>query len=134
MESDERRGIGKVYEIFIGKQSFKQIFSLIELLKENLFVGNFSAYFTVTKFEDGKSITLETDSYFLFLSSISITFHETCASSALQIQHRFNIKSMLFHNTIGFGLRIFLQERLKKALMNLKVTLCKLKCERFLMH
>lgn len=98
------------------------------------FSGNFSAYFTVTKFEDGKSITLETDSYFLFLSSFSITFHEACESSALQIQHRFNIKSKLFQNTIGMVLRKLLERRLEKALRNLKITLCKLQAEEILIY
>lgn len=133
MESDERRGIGKVYEIFIGKKFDNRFSRLMNVSLKTFFVGNFSAYFTVTKLEDGKSITLETDSYFLLLSSISITFHELCGSSALQIQHHFNIKSMLFHNTLGVVFRKFLEKRLQRALGNLKMTLCKLEAEKFLL-
>lgn len=105
--------------------------------KRIFFVGNFSAYFNITKFEvesSSKSITLETDSYFFLLSSISITFHDFGESSAMQIHHRFNIKSMLFHNTIGIALRMFLENRLTRALENLKIILCKLQNERFLQY
>ncbi|KAL7051976.1 hypothetical protein ACKWTF_004714 [Chironomus riparius] len=109
MESNEMPlGVGKVYEVF---------------------VGTYSIYFVATRFEERKSITIQTDSYFLILSSFSISFHENCNCSTLQIEHNFNIDSMLFQNLFGDAMRKFLEERLQRALTNLKLMLYNLQSD-----
>lgn len=129
IESDEKRGIGKIYEIFIGKRIFSYNFEL----KAKCFLGSYSAYFTVTKFDEGKSITMETDSLFLVSSWISINFHGLCESSAIEIHYGFNINSVLFHNTIGVVLRKLFEYKLQRALTNLKIILCALQTEQILL-
>lgn len=122
---------------FLSVSSFQPAFFLLLMENFSHFIAeNFSAYFNVTSFEEGKSITLATDSLFLFRSSFSITFRGMfgCqSSSALQIRHHFSIKSMLFHRTIGPVLQKLLEQRLAESLSNLKVALCKLRAERFLL-
>lgn len=99
-----------------------------------LLLGTYSVYFVATSFEESKSITIQTNSYFLFHSSFSISFHELCNCSALQIEHNFNIDSMLFQNILGDLLRKFLEERLQRALENLKLMLYNLQSEGLLTY
>jgi hypothetical protein len=93
--------------------------------------GSYSVYFNVTHLEASKSITLETNSYFLFQSSFDVSFYEVENNCALmQIEHHFNIGSMLFQNTFGDILRKLLHERFQRALYNLKLMLSNVREER----
>lgn len=97
-------------------------------------LGSYSIYFNVTQSEFSKSITLKTDSYFLFQSSFDITFHEKIGyrnsnCSLMQIEHHFNIESLLFQRIVGDILRGFFREQLQRALINLKLILSNLKEE-----
>lgn len=51
----------------------------------------------------------------------------------MQIEHHFNIDSMLFQNVFGDILRKLLHDRLQRALINLKMILGSLKQEGLLM-
>ncbi|KAG5678395.1 hypothetical protein PVAND_008072 [Polypedilum vanderplanki] len=114
MESNERpHSVGKIYEVFIGIHS---------------------TYLITTEFNEGKSITLQSNSYYLFHSSFQLKFLGKCNSSALQIEHNFNIDSLLFQKTLGDILRKFLEVRLQRALKNLKLILNNLQSDGFLLY
>jgi hypothetical protein len=78
-------------------------------------------------------MTLQSDSLYLFHSSFRVKFSGNCNDSALQIEHNFNIDSLLFHRTLGDALRQFLEERLQRALLNLKLILNNLQADGFLL-
>lgn len=96
-------------------------------------LGSNSVCFNTTAFHEGKSISLESNSYFLFFSSFSLKFYEKCNCSMLQIEHYFNIDSMLFQKTLGNIMRKLLEERLQRALKNLKTILYNLQSDGFLL-
>lgn len=135
IQSDKKHEIEKVYEVFIGKKKFLHQFYIKTIYQiKKYFLGSYSVYFNVAQFENGKSITLETESYFLFLSSFSMSFHNKCNSAALEIRHHFNVKSMVFQHTIGIGLRMYFKQHLQQALSNLKALICKLQAERIYLN